>query len=150
MCRSRLWATAPTVLALAACATGPIETARIVPGDPAAVRVRLEAELSRLGFQPTSGSPVTSLEGTAGSAAVDWAACPPVLVSAGDDRRRMASAGRRRASVRIDLASRDGGTAVTVDTDFAASYRNATSGYSFERACRSKGVVEARLLDAAS
>jgi hypothetical protein len=62
----------------------------------------------------------------------------------------MATAGRRRASVRIDLASRDGGTAVTVDTDFAASYRNTSSGYGFERACRSKGVVEARLLDAAS
>jgi hypothetical protein len=34
--------------------------------------------------------------------------------------------------------------------NFAASYHNAHRGYSFERACRSKGVVEARLLDAAA
>ena len=62
----------------------------------------------------------------------------------------MASAGQRRASVRIDLASGDSGTAVTVVATFAASYRNSSSGYSFERACRSKGVMEARLLDAAA
>ena len=150
MYRSRHWATAAAVVALAACATAPIETARTVPGDPAAVRARLEAELTRLGFRLASGSPDTSLEATADAAAVDWAACTPVLVSAGDDRRRMASAGRRQARVRIDLVSRDRGTAVTVVTSFVASYRNTSSGYSFERACRSKGVVEARLVEAAA
>ena len=138
------------LLLVAACATSTIETARTVPGDPAAVHVRLEVELSQLGFRPASGGPGTSLEATAGTAAVDWAACPPVLVSAGDDRRRMASAGQRRASVRIDLAPGDGGTAVVVVAKFAASYRNPVSSYSFERACRSKGVVETRLLDAAA
>jgi hypothetical protein len=141
---------AATVLALAACATGPIETARTIPGDPAAVRVRLEAELSRLGFQPASRSPSTSLEATAATAAVDWAACTPVLVGGGDNGTRMATAGQRRASVRIDLTLGDGGTAVVVAANFEASYRNPRSGYSFERACRSKGVVEARLLDAAA
>ena len=39
---------------------------------------------------------------------------------------------------------------MTVVTNFAASYRNTSSGYSFERACRSKGVVEARLVEAAA
>ena len=86
---------------MAACATAPIETARTVPGNPAAVRVRLEAELSRLGFRLASGSPDTSLEATADAAEVDWAACTLVLVgSDGDEtKRRMATARRRWASV---------------------------------------------------
>jgi hypothetical protein len=138
------------VLALAACATGTIETARTVPGDPAAVRARLEAELSRLGFRPVSGGSDTSLEATDGTAPVDWAACTPVLVGGGDNGTRMASAGQRRASMRIDLTPGDGGTAVIVAAEFAANYRNTHRGYSFERACRSKGVVEARLLEAAA
>jgi hypothetical protein len=137
------------VLALAACATRTIETSRTVPGDPAAVRARLEAELSRLGFRPASSSPGTSLEATDGTAAVDWAACPPVLVGAGDNGARMVTAGQRRAGVRVDLAPGDGGTAVTVAANFAASYRNPRSGNRFERDCRSKGIVEARLLAAA-
>ena len=147
-----IWATAATVLALAACATAPIETARTVPGDPAAVRVRLEAELSRLGFRLASGSPDTSLEATADAAAVDWAACTPVLVSSDGDetKRRMATARRRWASVQISLAPADGGTAVSVDANFGASYRNPVNTYRFERDCRSKGVVEARLLGAAA
>ena len=66
-------------------------------------------------------------------------------------RQRNANGNRRqrRASVRVDLAPGDGGTAVTVATNFVASYRNPRSGSSFERDCRSKGVVEARLLEAA-
>ena len=143
------WVTAAMGFALTACASGTIETARTVPNDPAAVRVRLEAELGRLGFRPASGRPGTTLEATAGTAVVDWAACTPVLVGGGDNGTRMATAGQRRASVRVGLAPDDGGTAVTVATNFAASYRNTRSGSSFERACRSKGVVEARLLDAA-
>ena len=138
------------VLALPACATGTIETARTVPDDPAAVRTRLEAELSRLGFRVASGGPGTTLEATDGTAAVDWAACTPVLVGGGDNGRRMATAGQRRASVRIDLAPGDGGTTIVVAAMFAASYSNPRSGYNFERACRSKGTVEARLLDAAT
>ena len=86
MCKSRHW-DGGAVLALAACATGLIETARTVPGDPAAARVRLEAELSRLGFRLASGSPDTSLEATADTAAVDWAACTPVLVGSDGGER---------------------------------------------------------------
>jgi hypothetical protein len=106
--RPRYWAAA-TVVALAACATGTIETARTVPGDPAAVRARIEAELNRLEFRPVSGSPGTSLEATDATAAVDWAACTPVLVGGGDNGTRMATAGQRRASVRVDLTPGDGG-----------------------------------------
>ena len=61
----------------------------------------------------------------------------------------MATAGRRSASLRIDLAPSGSGTAVTVVANFAASYLNPISNYPSERACRSNGVVEARLLDAA-
>jgi hypothetical protein len=138
-------------MVLSACATGTTETARTVPDEPAAIRARIEAELSRLGFRPVSGGPDTSLEATADTTAVDWAACPPVLVdSDGSERkRRMTTAGRRWASVEISLARADGGTAVRVAAEFAATYRNPISNYSFERACRSKGVVEARVLEAA-
>jgi hypothetical protein len=140
---------AAMVVALAACATGTIETARTVPGDPAAVRARIEAELNRLGFRPVSGSPGTSLEATDATAAVDWAACTPVLVGGGDNGTRMTTAGQRRASVRVDLTPGNEGTSVVVAANFAASYHNAHRGYGFERACRSKGVVEARVLGAA-
>ena len=54
-------------LALAACATAPIETARTVPGDPAAVRVRLEAELTDSDSPLGVGrAPNTSLGGHGG------------------------------------------------------------------------------------
>ena len=52
--------------------------------------------------------------------------------------------------MQISLAPADGGTAVTVAAEFAASYRSPVTTYRFERDCRSKGVVEARLLDAAA
>ena len=52
--------------------------------------------------------------------------------------------------MQISLAPADGGTAVIVAAKFGASYRNPVSSYRFERDCRSKGVVEARLLDAAA
>ena len=52
--------------------------------------------------------------------------------------------------MQISLAPAGGGTAVIVDANFGASYRNPVNTYRFERDCRSKGVVEARLLGAAA
>ncbi len=52
--------------------------------------------------------------------------------------------------MQISLAPADDGTAVTLAANFGASYRNPVNTYRFERDCRSKGVVEARLLDAAA
>ena len=121
-------ATLVMCLVLAACATATIETARIVPGDPAGVRTRLEAELSQLGFRRAAGS-FGSLEATTGNAEVGWAACPPVLVGSSNEGRRMATAGRRSASLRINLAANGSGTAVTVVANFTASYLNPISNY---------------------
>jgi hypothetical protein len=138
-----------TLLVLAACAAERDATPRRVAGDPKTVAERLGAELARLGFRwrGTTGG----IEATAGNVPADWAACPPVLVGGGDDRRQMASAGQRRGSVRIDLAAAgDGGTSVTLAARFTASYRNGITGYAFERACRSSGVVEASLVAAAA
>ena len=59
----------------------------------------------------------------------------------------MATAGRRSASLQISLAPNGSGTGVAVGADFTASYP--ISNYGSERACRSNGVVEARLLDVA-
>ena len=61
----------------------------------------------------------------------------------------MATAGRRSASLRINLAPNGSGTAVTVVANFTASYLNPISNYLSERPCRSNGVVEAGLLNSA-
>ena len=137
-------------LLVGGCATRPVETVRTVPGGVAEVRARVEAELVRLGFSLAGSSTGTTLEATAGNVAAEWAACSPALVGGGDDRRQMAGAGPRRGSVRVDFVPMTGGTSVTVTPSFEASYRNGITGYSFERACRSNGVVEARLLTTAA
>jgi hypothetical protein len=145
--RSRL--TVVAVLCLAACAA-PVETRRAVPGDLAGARSRITAELARLGFTPTSGGgPV--IEATAATAPDDWASCGPTLVGGGgtDEARRMATAETERAAGRVELTPAGGGTEVDVATEFTGSYRNPITTYHFDRACRSNGVVESRLLTAA-
>jgi hypothetical protein len=145
--RSRL--TAVAVLCLAACAA-PVETRRAVPGDLAAVRSRITAELARLGFTLTAGAgPV--IEATATTAPDDWATCGPTLVGGGgpNESRRMATADAERAAVRVELTPAGGGTQADVATEFTGSYRNPITSYRFDRTCRSNGVVESRLLAAA-
>jgi hypothetical protein len=142
---------AAATLALVSCATAPPESRRAVAGDPAAVAARIEAELAALGFRRTGGGSGGAIEAEAAAAPVVWARCPPVLVTGGDDRYRMASAGAREGTARVALAPAAGrGTAVEVGVDVTARYRNTIRGYGFERPCRSTGVVERRLLDAAA
>jgi hypothetical protein len=52
--------------------------------------------------------------------------------------------------VTVILEPAAAGTRVSVRPAYSASYRNAITGYGFERPCRSKGVLERRLLDAAA
>jgi hypothetical protein len=146
----RSCSTSVAFLALAACA-GPVETRRAVPGDPAEVRGRIVAELTRLGFT-TSGGGGPAIEATAATARDDWASCGPTLVGGGgsDEARRMATAETERGAVRVELTPAGGGsTEVDVATEFTGSYRNPITTYRFDRACRSAGVVESRLLAAA-
>ena len=145
--RSRL--TAAAVLCLASC-VAPVETRRAVPGDLAEVRSRITAELTRLGFTPTSGGG-SVIEATVATAPDDWASCGPTLVGGGgpDESRRMAVAETERGAVRVELTPAGDGTEIDVATEFTGSYRNPITSYRFDRSCRSNGVVESRLLAAA-
>ena len=132
----------------------PVPSERVVYALAPTVATRVEAALGRLGLRQTQASPA-AIEAETRQASTDWASCPPVLASCGDDRKRMVSAEQRRAEVGVDLgpAGTDGsgnGTTVRVTASFAAGYRNPITGYSLERACRSRGVVEQTLLDAAA
>ena len=147
--RSRL--TAAVLLGLAACA-GPVETRRTVPADLADVRSRVMAELARLGFGPalTSASGGGSVvEAPVAAVPDEWASCGPALV--GSEPRRMATAETERGAVRVELTPvGGGGTEVDVAAAFTGGYRHPSTTYRFERACRSNGVLEARLLAAAA
>jgi hypothetical protein len=139
------------LLCLAACATrAPVETSRVVAGDPATVRSRVAAELARLDLSHDSAGDGAALRASTATAPGDWASCPPTLVGGGDDSRRLATANREQAEVTVELAPAPSGTEVSVQARFTGSYRNPISGYAFERSCRSNGVLEQRILTAAA
>ena len=136
---------------LAGCVGAPIESARIVPQDAATVSDRIRAAMLSLGLTPTTGQD-QAITGTATHAPAAWAACGIVLVSRGGGEhssRRATSVGARAASVRITLAPAGDGTAVKVTAMFSGAYYNPETAQSFDRPCRSKGMLEARLLEAA-
>jgi hypothetical protein len=135
------------LLALAGCATGPASTERTLDAAPAVVLERVTIELRDLGFSPETGGP-GSLLATTTRADPAWATCSPVLVGDGDDRRLMASAERRDAQIRVTATAVAGRTDLSVGAEFRAGYRNRLRAAGFERACRSTGVLEARLLEA--
>jgi hypothetical protein len=131
------------------CTPGPVITARSVDADPDLVLERVAAQLGRLDFAPVSRAS-GALEATTERASPEWASCPPVLVSAGDDRRVMASAERRQVRVLIATTRAAAGTEVTVSASFSASYRNRARATTFERSCRSSGKLERLLLSSAN
>ena len=137
------------LLGLAACVAGPpVPTEREVPGDPAEVRRRIEAELARLGFAPAA-STADALEATRAGAPATWAACAPILLGDGDDTYRMATADGRAATVRVTLTPATAGTRVATTVHVTGSYRNPFTTYRVDRPCASTGFVETRLLAAA-
>ena len=137
-----------TMLLLAACATAPVEVRREAAGSPEQVTERIAARLTALGLQ-VSGRSATGLTATSQSASPDWARCLPRRVSSGDDRRLMATARTRRATIHVGLTPVDGRTAVEVRAEFEASYNNPTRAETFSAACESTGVIEAAVLEAA-
>ncbi len=136
---------------LTGCTGAPIESARIVPADPATVGDRIRASMLPLGLTPTTGQDQTII-GTTTHAPADWAACGIVLVGRGGGEhssRRATSVDARAASVRVALTPAGDGTAVKVRAMFSGAYYNPETAQKFDRPCRSKGVLEARLLAAA-
>lgn len=133
---------------LAACATGPIEVRREVPGGAEQASERITARLTELGLTVSDRS-ATGLTARSSSALPAWAACPPRRVSGGDDRRVIASPKTRLAQIRVGLTTTDGRTQVEVRADFTASYTNPIRAETFTADCRSTGMIEAAVLEAA-
>ena len=138
-------------LVLGACAGTPVDTRRLEAEKPDAVQRRVAAAMSALGFTgiANDGQVIT---GRAVRAPSDWAACSPALVGRSNGEhssRRLVSVSSRQATVRVAFMPEGEATTVDVEVAFSASYVNPERGGSFDQPCRSKGVVEARLLEAA-
>lgn len=141
---------AASVALLAGCASVPTATDRVVPGEPPAVRDRIVAELRSLGLAPVVGGDGV-ITARASQAPAEWVGCSPALVGRGgsNDSRRMVSVRFRQAVIHVALVQVGAATKVEVTTLFTARYDNPETAANLERACRSKGVIEARLLAAA-
>ena len=115
------------------------------------VRDRLQAELRSLGMTVTSGDPGVIAARTL-NAPADWASCPPAFVGRGGgdhSSSRLVSVRSRHAAVRVVLVPAGDATKVDAVAMFSASYDNPETAAGFDRDCRSRGVLEARLLAAA-
>lgn len=141
---------AALVAVLAGGAGVPPATGRVVPSDPPMVRERVVAELRSLGLVPVVvGDGVITAR--ASQAPADWASCSPALVGRGgsNNSKRMVSVRSRQAVIAVALAPAGAATEVDVMATYSARYDNPETATSFERPCRSSGVLEARLLAAA-
>lgn len=139
------------LLPLCACMGPPPETRRLAAGDDAAIRQRIAAEMTALGLV-VAASDTGVLTGRTARASTDWAACSPALVGRGGGEhtsRRLVSVSSRSAEVQVVIAPAGDSATVEVLAEFSASYVNPERGGSFEQPCRTKGVLEARLLAAA-
>lgn len=136
---------------LAACTGAPVQSSRVVPGDPAAVGRRVEAEMRALGLRSTRRDDGIVAARTP-AASDDWAGCSPALVGRGgaNGSRRLVSVRNRKAEVEVTLVPDGAGTRVEVNARFTAGYDNPETASHFERPCRSTGVLEAQLLAAAA
>ncbi|MGE3295240.1 MAG: hypothetical protein AB7I59_08130 [Geminicoccaceae bacterium] len=138
-------------LALCACAGKPIETHRSVPAGQADVQRMVAAEMASLGLAVTMNGDGT-ITGRTNDAPVDWARCSPALVGRGGGEhtsRRLVSVSSRQATVRVALMPAGQATTVDLLAVFSASYVNPERGGNFDQPCRSKGVLEMRILEAA-
>lgn len=142
---------AVALMALCACTGQPVETRRQASGEPDAVQRRIAAEMRALGLIVTTSDGVST--GRADHAPTEWATCSPALIGRGGggehSSRRLVSVSSRQATVRVTTGSEGPATAVDVTAAFTASYVNPDRGGTVEQPCRSKGVLEARLLEAA-
>lgn len=148
--RSTLLA-ALAALILCACTRLPAETHRLVPGGTDDVQRRIAAEMSTLGLVVTTDDGV--ITGRAEHAPGDWATCGPALVGRGGGEhssRRLVSVSSRQATVRVTIGAAGPATRVEVRAAFSASYVNPERGGIFDRPCRSQGLIEARILEAAA
>lgn len=149
-CRSILLGTL-ALLPSGACVGPPPETRRLVPGELEAVRQRMAAEMTSLGLVVTANQD-GMLTGRTSHAPVAWAACGSALVGRGGGEHtseRLVSVASRSADVQVTVMPTGESAAVEVRAAFGASYVNPERGGRFERPCRSKGALEARLLAAA-
>jgi hypothetical protein len=104
-----------------------------------------------LGMTVASGDP-DRISARTLNVPVGWASCPPAFVGRGGgdhSSSRMVSVRSRHAAVRVVLVPAGDAIKVEVVAMFSASYDNPETASGFDRDCRSRGVLEARLLAAA-
>jgi hypothetical protein len=136
---------------LAGCAVAPpaqpVETRRQVTTPPDVAEARVQMALDELGFAPAAP------DGTRrrNSAPEDWASCEIATVRGGESggQRDFARPQSRSAAVRTSVVPAGEGSLLSVAADFAAAYHHRYRNLPFAQPCRSLGVLEARLLDAA-
>ena len=145
---------------LAACATGqqaPVApsppTGRDLAVDPGTARELVESELRALGFTlRQDGGPLSPLAAELADSDPAWAECPLALARDPDPETSRASF-ERPESVRTVVIARAttlaGKTHLSLDVLEVARYRNPYVNLTFEERCRSTGILETRLLDAA-
>jgi hypothetical protein len=122
---------------------------------PEAVRSRLAQVLSAMGFVPLGTPTATDLTVTAASGAIDpsWVICPHLWYEDQTSifpRWQVARPTPLRAEVRVGLAPSGGMTTVRVEARFEGNYLDNFVNYTRAASCRSTGVLERRLLDAAA
>ena len=148
LCRSAL---VVAIATLSACVGQRVETHRLVTSAVDEVERRVAAEMTALGLIVTTNEGVVM--GRSDHAPTEWAACSPALVGRGGGEhtsRRFVSVSAREARVSVTLGPSGDGASVDVMTTFSASYVNPEKGGTFDKPCRSKGILEARLLAVAS
>jgi hypothetical protein len=135
----------------AGCAVAPpaprLETGRQVAAAPEVAGARVRTALDELGFAAAAPDHTRRRD----SAPEDWASCEIVTVRGGESggQRDFARPQSRSAAVRTSAVADGAGSLVTVAADFTAVYHHRYRNLPFGRPCRSSGVLEKRLLDAA-
>jgi hypothetical protein len=145
---------------LVACAMG--QQAPVVPSppagrdlavDPGTARDRVAQELRALGFTLRhDDDPLLPLGAELADSDPAWAECPLALARDPDPEAVRASFERPkgvRTVVVARLTNLAGRTHLSLDVLEVARYRNPYVNLSFEERCRSTGLLETRLLDAA-
>jgi hypothetical protein len=143
-------------MVIAACAAAPETSAppagRDIAGDPATARERVAQELRALGFAVRENDAMPVLRAELAGSDPAWAECPLVLARDPDPEAVRASFERPegvRTVVVARLTTLAARTHLSLDVLQVARYRNPYVNLLFEERCRSTGILETRLLDAA-
>lgn len=130
----------------------PVEQHRVVAATPYDAGRNVARRLAELGLPPGDAHPGGTLTVGPFVAREEWAECRVVVVVDDTERDRRADWARpqaRQGRLTIGLFPSGAGTAVDVSARFTATYLDRYRNTPFLYPCRSTGVLERELLDAA-